>query len=180
MGEGSGENEEKMALGEWIGGNRRGILRAIRFHNGEANTSEIRDDTGMSRGTFRHHIEKLLDPPENLLVDGEPLEGRSFVEVVSVEDVGSGIPARRFVLTEVGKYVFKETVNDVSIRVDDVHDLQQQVEELELELGEAQEKIESLVEENERLSELHDELAEGMEEIIKQNDLTYNIDEAGG
>lgn len=131
-------------LTAWIGGRRRIILQALRFHGGEANTSEVREYTGLPRGSFDHHINALLDPPEYLRIDDDPLDGEGLIEVTDRVDIGTPVPARQFGLTEVGEEVFGEMVDDVGVQASDVRDLQQRVAELEAENQDLKERFTQL------------------------------------
>ena len=140
----SEEQETSTDLAAWIGGRRRIILQALRFHEGEANTSEIREYTGLPRGSFDHHINALLSPPESLRADGDRLDGEGLIEVTDRVDIGTPVPARQFGLTEVGEKVFGDVVDDVGVQATDVRDLQQRVEELEAENQDLKERFTQL------------------------------------
>jgi len=140
----SEEQDTPTDLTAWIGGRRRIILQALRFHGGEANTSEVREYTGLPRGSFDHHINALLDPPEYLRIDDDPLDGEGLIEVTDRVDIGTPVPARQFGLTEVGEEVFGEVVDDVGVQASDVRDLQQRVAELEAENQDLKERFTQL------------------------------------
>ena len=138
------EQDVETDLAAWISGRRRVILQAIRFHGGEANTSEIREYTGLSRGSFDHHIDTLLDPPEHLRTEDGWLGDAGLIEVADHVDIGAPSRARLFALTEAGEEAFEKVVDDVSVQASDVRDLQQRVEELEAENQEIREAFNEL------------------------------------
>jgi DNA-binding transcriptional ArsR family regulator len=140
----SEEQDMPTDLTAWIGGRRRIILQALRFHGGEANTSEVREYTGLPRGSFDHHINALLDPPGHLRIDGDPLDGEGLIEVTDRVDIGTPVPARQFGLTEVGEEVFGDVVDDVGVQASDVRNLQQRVAELEAENQDLKERFTQL------------------------------------
>lgn len=161
MGEIESDDEASIDFLTWVAGRRRAILQAIRFNNGEANTTEIRSYTGLSRGSFAHHSDLLLDPPEKLRIDGDVIEG-AFIEEAGEEDVGRPIPARVFALTELGESVFKKSLEDVGVDADEVHRLQQRVDDLE-------EEFASLEEKNEEFADFHERVAEVIDDRIIPN-----------
>ena len=130
-------------LASWITGRRRTILEAIRFHDGEANTSEIRDYSGVPRGSFDHHVNSLTSPPEDLRAGIDWLDGGLIKETDRV-DVGKAIPARQYALTPAGERVFETTLDDVSVRAEDVRELQQDVADLKEENQEIREAFNEL------------------------------------
>ena len=136
--------EPEADLAGWISGGRHDILRAIRFHGGEANTSEIKDYSGVARGSFDHHIKLLLNPPESVRADIDWLDGEGLIEETGRVNVGTPVRARQFGLTDAGEKAFEMAIGDVSIRADDVRDLQQRVEELEAENQEIREAFNEL------------------------------------
>lgn len=158
----SDEQDTETDLAAWITGRRRGILQAIRFHGGEANTSEVREYTGLSRGSFDHHISTLLNPPEHLRTEDGWLGDEGLIEVAGHVNIGAPSPARLFALTETGEKSFEKVVDDVGVQADDVRDLQQRVEELEAQLqaerGVRSERIEELENENQEIREAFNEL----------------------
>jgi DNA-binding transcriptional ArsR family regulator len=131
-------------LANWIDGGRHDILRAIRFHDGEANTSEIKDYSGIARGSFDHHIKLLLDPPESVRAGVDWLGSEGLIEETGRVGVGTPVRARQFGLTDAGEKAFEMAIGEVSIRADDVRDLQQRVEELEAENQEIREAFNEL------------------------------------
>jgi predicted ribosome quality control (RQC) complex YloA/Tae2 family protein len=169
-------------LAAWVSGRRRVILQALRFFDGEANTSELREYTGLERGSFNHHINALLNPPDGLLSAVEWMDDEAPVEVVGEANVGTPVPARQFGLTETGERLFEELVDDVGVQASDVRDLQQRVDELEAQSGAeqaaehehieklereqaaAQERIEELEAENEELKERFTQLRDYVED----------------
>jgi DNA-binding transcriptional ArsR family regulator len=161
-------------LADWISGGRHDILRAIRFHGGEANTSEIKDYSGIARGSFDHHIKLLLNPPESVGADIVWLEGEGLIEETGRVGVGTPVPARQFGLTDAGEKAFEMSIGDVSIRADDVRDLQQRVEELESQSGNRQgserERIEELEAENEELKGRFNHMADVVEDMMDGDD----------
>ena len=156
-------------LAGWISGGRHDILRAIRFHGGEANTSEIKDYSGIARGSFDHHIKLLLDPPESVRADIDWLDGEGLIEETGRVNVGTPVRARQFGLTDTGEKAFEMAIGDVSIRADDVRDLQQRVEELEADRAADRERIKELEQQNEKLATAFNDL----------RDYVKSIEEAG-
>ncbi|WP_435078405.1 hypothetical protein [Halococcus sp. AFM35] len=149
----SDEQDTETDLAAWVTGRRRGILQAIRFHGGEANTSEVREYTGLSRGSFDHHIDTLLNPPEHLRTEDGWLGDEGLIEVAGHVNIGAPSPARLFTLTETGEKSFEKVVDDVGVQADDVRDLQQRVEELE-------QQNEELAQQNEKLADAFNDLRE--------------------
>jgi DNA-binding transcriptional ArsR family regulator len=175
----STNEDSKADLAGWISGGRHDILRAIRFHGGEANTSEIKDYSGVARGSFDHHIKLLLNPPESVRADIDWLEDEGLIEETGRVNVGTPVRARQFGLTDPGEKAFEMAIGEVSIRADDVRDLQQRVEELEAQLQtereEKSERIEELEQENETLRESFNHMADVVENLIEENDLTQSV-----
>ena len=175
-------------LAAWVSGRRRVILQALRFHGGEANTSELREYTGLERGSFNHHMNALLNPPDDLLSAVEWMGDKAPVEVVGEAHVGTPVPARQFGLTETGEKLFGELVDDVGVQASDVRDLQQRVDELEAQSGAEQaveaerieklerekaanrERIEELEAENEELKDRFNNMADVVEGMMDGDD----------
>lgn len=168
------DQEPDPDLAAWVSGRRRVILQALRFYDGEANTSELREYTGLERGSFNHHMNALLNPPGDLLSSVEWMDDESPVEVVGEVEVGTPVKARQFALTETGERCFEEVVDDVGVQASDVHDLQQRVDELEGQSGGEQgadaERIEELEETTEELRDAYN----GMVDVV--NDLREKVD----
>lgn len=156
----SDEQEVEPDLVAWVSGRRRVILQALRFHDGEANTPEIREYTGLERGSFNHHMNALLNPPEHLFSTAERKDGEGLVEVVGEVEVGTPVPARQFALTEVGEGLFEDVIDDVSVQATDVRDLQQRVADLESE--------------NAELKERYNHMADVVDELIGQIDAEWS------
>jgi hypothetical protein len=148
------EQGSEADLAAWISGGRQDILRAIRFHDGEANTSEIKDYSGVARGSFDHHIKMLLNPPEELRAGIDWLDGEGLVEETDRVNVGTPVRARQFGLTDAGEKAFEMVIDDVSVRASDVRDLQQRVEELEAE--------------NETLKERYNHMADAVDKLLDE------------
>ena len=148
--------EPEADLAGWVSGGRHDILRAIRFHGGEANTSEIKDYSGVARGSFDHHIKLLLNPPESVRGDIGWLDGEGLIEETGRVNVGTPVRARQFGLTDAGEKAFEMAIGDVSIRADDVRDLQQRVEELEAE--------------NERMTEAYNKMVDVVRNLSDEDD----------
>ena len=129
----SSQSEPEADLAAWLTGHRRAILDAIRFYDGESHTSNIREYANVPRGSFNHHIEGLLNPPEKFRSEVSWLGDEGLIEITGKVDVGKPAPARVFGLTDAGERAFEEVVDDVGIRASDVRDLQQRVQELEAE-----------------------------------------------
>ena len=161
------EQDTETDLAAWIAGRRRAILQAIRFHEGEANTSEIREYTGLSRGSFDHHISTLLNPPEHLRTEDGWLGDAGLIEVAGHVNTGAPSPARLFALTEAGEKSFEKVVDDVGVQASDVRDLRQRVEELERERDAAHEEITDLKEEMERVKDAHNDMADFVEDLAE-------------
>lgn len=150
----SDQSDSAVDFAAWLTGHRRAILDAIRFYGGESHTSNIREYSGVPRGSFNHHIERLLNPPEKLRGDLDWLDGEGLIEVTGEVDVGKPAPARQFALTEAGEKAFEKVVDGTGIRAADVRDLQQRVQELE---G-VQERVAELEAENEELADAFNDL----------------------
>ena len=168
-------------LAAWVSGRRRVILQALRFHGGEANTSELREYTGLERGSFNHHINALLNPPDDLLSAVEWMGDEAPVEVVGEVEVGTPVPARQFGVTETGERLFEKLVDDVGVQASDVRDLQQRVEELEAQskpergpeherIEELEDDIEELEAEMERVKDAHNNMADFVESLAGNED----------
>lgn len=155
------EQTAEADLAAWISGGRQDILRAIRFHDGEANTSEIKDYSGVARGSFDHHIKLLLSPPESLRAGIGWLDDEGLIEETDRVDVGTPIRARQFALTDAGERAFEMVIDDLSIRASDVRDLQERVQELE---G-VQERVVELEAENRELKERFTQLRDYVEDV---------------
>lgn len=148
----SGRSDPEADLAAWLTGHRRAILDAIRFYDDESNTSNIREYANVPRGSFNHHIEGLLNPPEKFRTEVDWLGDEGLIEVTGKADVGKPAPARVFGLTGTGEKAFEKVVDDVGIRASDVRDLQQRVEELEQQnekLADAFNDLRDYVKENE-------------------------------
>jgi predicted ribosome quality control (RQC) complex YloA/Tae2 family protein len=175
-------------LAAWVSGRRRVILQALRFHGGEANTSELREYTGLERGSFNHHMNALLNPPEDLLAGVEWMDEESPVEVVGEAHVGTPVPARQFGLTKTGERLFGELVDDVGVQASDVRDLRERVDELEAQSGGEQRAERDRIEKLEREKAANQERIEELEaenERIREafNDLrsyVKSIEDSGG
>lgn len=127
----SSQSDSEADLAAWLTGHRRAILDALRFYEGESHTSNIREYGNVPRGSFNHHIEALLNPPEKFRAEVDWLGDEGLIEVTGEADVGKPAPARVFGLTDAGEKAFETVIDDVGIRASDVRDLQQRVEELE-------------------------------------------------
>ena len=175
----SEEETSKEDLAAWLSGGRHDILQAIRFHDGRANTSEIKDYSGVAHGSYDHHVSLLLNPPESLRAGLDWLGDEGLIEETDRVNVGTPVPARQFGLTEAGEKAFGMVIDDVSIRASDVRDLQQRVKELEAELQAEREeqsrRIEELEQENETLKESFNHMADVVEDLIDKNDLTQSM-----
>ena len=172
------EQESEPDLAAWVSGRRRVILQALRFHSGEANTSELRGYTGLERGSFNHHINALLNPPEDLWASVEWMDGEPPVEVVGEAHVGTPVPARQFGLTETGERLFEELVDDVGVQASDVRDLQQRVDKLEAGSGAGQETDHERIEELEaNVKELESEIERMHEAYNDMVDVIRDLDE---
>lgn len=175
----SEEETSKEDLAAWLSGGRHDILQAIRFHDGRANTSEIKDYSGVAHGSYDHHVSLLLNPPESLRAGLDWLGDEGLIEETDRVNVGTPVPARQFGLTEAGEKAFGMVIDDVSIRASDVRDLQQRVKELEAELQAEREeqsrRIEELEQENETLKESFNHMANVVENLIEENDLTQSM-----
>ena len=158
-------------LAAWISGHRREMLQAIRFHDGQANTSEIKEYSNVRRGSFDHHIDKLLSPPQSIRETVDWMGDEGLIEETGRVDVGSPMPARQFALTGAGKKAFQSVIDDVSVRASDVRDLQQRVEELER----VESEVAELKEENETLKESFNHMADVVENLIDENDLASSV-----
>lgn len=152
-------------LASWVSGRRRVILQALRFHSGEANTSELREYTGLKRGSFNHHIDALLNPPDDLLSSVEWMDDEAPVKVVGEVHVGTPVPARQFGLTETGERLFEELVDEVGVQASDVRDLQQRMEELEAARAADRERIDELEQQNEKLADAFNDLRDYVKSI---------------
>lgn len=155
----SSQSDSIADLAAWLTGHRRAILDAIRFYGDESNTSNIREYSGVPRGSFNHHAEALLNPPEKLLAEVDWMDGEGLIEVTGEVDVGKPAPARQFALTEVGEKAFETVIDDVGIRASDVRDLQQRVDELEAE-------NERLRDENQQLKDAFNDLRDYVEAAV--------------
>lgn len=125
------QSDSTADLAAWLTGHRRAILDAIRFYGDESHTSNIREYSGVPRGSFNHHIEALLNPPEKFQDEVNWLNGEGLIKVTGEVDVGKPSPARQFAVTDAGERAFETVIDDVGIRATDVRDLQQRVAELE-------------------------------------------------
>lgn len=161
-------------LAAWVSGRRRVVLQALRFHGGEANTSELREYTGLERGSFNHHINALLNPPDDLLSAVEWMGDEAPVEVVGEAHVGTPVPARQFGLTETGEKLFEELVDDVGVQASDVRDLRERVDELEARSGDEQGVERERIEELEREKAANHERIEELEETTEELRDAYN------
>lgn len=140
----SDQSDSAVDFAAWLTGHRRAILVAIRFYGGESNTSNIREYSGVPRGSFNHHIEALLSPPGKFRDAVDWLDGEGLIEVTGEVDVGKPAPARKFALTEAGEKAFGKVVDDTGVRAADVHDLQERVDELEAENQDLKERFTQL------------------------------------
>ena len=152
-------------LAAWISGHRREMLQAIRFHDGEANTSEIKDYSNVQRGSFDHHIDKLLRPPESIRETVDWLGDEGLIEETGRVDVGSPMPARQFALTESGEKAFQSVIDDISICASDVRDLQQRVEELKADRAADRERIKELESETERMKNAYNDMVDVIRDL---------------
>ena len=155
----SSQSDSIADLAAWLTGHRRAILDAIRFYGDESNTSNIREYSGVPRGSFNHHIEALLNPPEKFRAEVDWLDGEGLIEVTGEVDVGKPAPARQFALTSAGKETFEAVIDDVGVRASDVRDLQQRVEEVAAE-------NQRLKDENQRIKEAFNELRDYVESVV--------------
>ena len=148
----SDQSDSVADLAAWLTGHRRAILDAIRFYGDESHTSNIREYSGVPRGSFNHHIEALLNPPEKFRERVDWLNGEGLIEVTGEVDVGKPSPARQFALTDAGEKAFETVIDDVGIQATDVRDLQQRVRELE--------------EENQTLKKRYNHMADVIERMV--------------
>lgn len=167
-------HESNPDLAAWVSGRRRVILQALRFHGGEANTSELREYTGLERGSFNHHMSALLDPPDDLLSAVKWMDDEAPVEVVGEAHVGTPVPARQFGLTETGERLFGELVEDVGVQASDVRDLRERVDELEAQSGGEREAKRDRIEKLEREKAANQERIEELEETAEEFRNAYN------
>lgn len=127
----SSQSDSVADFAAWLTGHRRAILDAIRFYDDESHTSNIREYSNVPRGSFNHHIEALLNPPEKFTAEVDWLGDEGLIEVTGKVEVGKPAKARVFGLTEAGERAFETMIDDVGIRASDVRDLQKRVQELE-------------------------------------------------
>ena len=137
------ERSPSVDFGVWLDGRRRAILSALQFHDGETHTLKIREYAGVPRGSFSHHIDLLLDPPENLRSGLGWLDGGLIEETGEVE-IGLPSPARQFTLTDAGERALEEVGANPGVSATDVRNLQQRVEKLEAENQEIREAFNEL------------------------------------
>jgi hypothetical protein len=149
-------------LAVWLDGRRRAILKAIRFHDGKTHTLKIREYSGTPRGSFSHHMDLLMDPPENIRAAVDWIGDEGLVEETGEVEIGLTSPAREFALTDAGEKVFEKVINDGGVRASDVRDLKQQVEELEADRAADRERIEELEAENQEIREAFNELRDNV------------------
>ena len=158
------EHSPSVDFGVWLDGRRRAILSALQFHDGETHTLKIREYTGVPRGSFSHHIDLLLDPPENLRSGLGWLDGGLIEETGEVE-IGLPSPARQFALTDAGERALEEVNANPGVRASDVRDLQQQVEELKADRAADRERIEELESETERMKNAYNDMVDVIRDL---------------
>ena len=122
----SDQSDSVADLAAWLTGHRRAILDAVRFYDDESHTSNIREYSGVPRGSFNHHIEALLNPPEKFREGVDWLDDDGLIEVTGEVDVGKPSPARQFALTDAGEKAFETVIDDVGIQATDVRELEDQ------------------------------------------------------
>lgn len=167
MAQSPAESTPMVDLATWTDGRRQAILEAIQFYDGEAHTLEIRDYGDVPRGSFNHHVDLLLNPPENVRNGLDWVDG-GLIEKTGEVEIGMPSPARQFGLTAAGQRVLDEVSTTPGVSADDVRDLKQRVEELEQE-------NEKLEQENETLKESFNHMADVIEDLIDQNDLSQSV-----
>lgn len=135
------ESAPAVNLAAWLDGRREAVLKALRFYDGESNTLEIREYGSVPRGSFNHHIDLLLDPPENLRagLDWLPSDG-GLIEKTGTVEVGMPSPARQFALTDAGERALDEVGANPGVSADDVRDLKRRIADLEDENTELKER----------------------------------------
>ena len=153
MAQSSPESAPSVDLAAWLDGRRQAIMKAIQFHDGEANTLEIREYGSVPRGSFNHHVDLLLDPPENLRAGLDWLDG-GLIEKTGTVEIGMPSPARQFALTDAGERALSEVGINPGVSADDVRDLKKQVAELE--------------EENETLKESFNHMADVIDKLLEE------------
>ena len=152
-------------LGVWLDGRRRAILKAIQFHDGKTHTLKIREYSGTPRGSFSHHMDLLMDPPENIRAAVDWIGDEGLVEETGEVEIGLTSPAREFALTETGEKTFEKVIDDGGVRASDVRDLRQQVEKLEADRAADRERIEELEQQNEKLADAFNDLRDYVRSI---------------
>lgn len=120
-------------LGVWLDGRRRAILKALQFHDGKTHTLKIREYSDTPRGSFSHHMDLLMDPPENIRAAVDWIGEEGLVKETGEVEIGLTSPAREFALTDAGEETVEKVIDDGGVRASDVRDLRQRVEELEAE-----------------------------------------------
>ena len=164
-------------LGVWLDGRRRAILKAIRFHDGKTHTLKIREYSGTPRGSFSHHMDLLMDPPENIRAAVDWIEEEGLVEETGEVEIGLTSPAREFALTETGEKVFEKVIDEGGVRASDVRDLRDEVESLRAARAADRERIEELEATAEELEETTEELRDAYNEMVDVvNDLSEQVD----
>ncbi|EMA56790.1 hypothetical protein [Halococcus thailandensis] len=184
----SEQSDPEADFAAWLTGHRRAILDAIRFYDDESHTSNIREYANVPRGSFNHHIEGLLNPPEKFRAAVDWLGDEGLIEVTGKAEVGKPAKARVFGLTNAGEKAFENVVDDVGIRASDVRDLRERVDELEAQSGGEQgvesdrieklereraanqERIEELEAENKELKECFNHMADVVEGMMGGDD----------
>lgn len=124
-------------------GNRKELVNALHFYNGEANTQELRNRGDIPRGSIYDLITKLSD--------------WNVIEQVGQEPVGRGGPADVYQFTDLGRAISQEVVESGSTTVDDVETLEEEL----------QAHREMLQEHSEALDELKAKYDEDVEKLIE-------------
>lgn len=157
-------------LGVWLDGRRRAILKAIQFHDGKTHTLKIREYSDTPRGSFSHHMDLLMDPPENIRAAVDWIGEEGLVKETGEVEIGLTSPAREFALTEAGEKTFEKVIDDSGVRASDVRDLRDEVESLRAAREADRERVEELEETAEELRDAYNEMVDVVNDLSEQVD----------
>lgn len=162
MAESEAQSTPSVDLTAWIDGHRQAVLEAIRFHNGSAHTTEIREYGSIPRGSFDHHISLLEDPPASLRAETDV---EALIEESGRVDVGQPTLAREFELTADGERLLERVESSPGVRASDVQDLLVRVNELEDERDAANERVAELESEVDRMQEAYNDMVDVIRDL---------------